>query len=63
MFMTIIMTANLFTILAVKLKMINQDGMIFNRFPSNFAKAIFYLNPNSPENFGKLYSVFKPFDM
>ena len=43
--------------------MINQDRMIFgdyfanyqNRFSSNFAKAIFYSNPNSPENFVKLY--------
>ena len=32
---------------------------ILNRFPANFAKAIFYSNPNSPENFVKLYSVFQ----
>ena len=51
------------------LRQINQDSMIFvdspsilNRFPSNFAKVIFYSNPNSPENFIKLYSVFQKLD-
>ena len=49
--------------------MINQDRSflaiypsIINRFPSNFAKAIFYSNPNSPENFVKLYRVFQKLD-
>ena len=44
------------TILAFKLKMINLDRRKFcdfspsirNRFPSHFAKAILYSNPNSP---------------
>ena len=33
-----------------------------NRFSSNFAKAIFYSNPNSPENFVKLYCAFQKLD-
>ena len=28
----------------------------------NFAKAIFYSNPNSPENFVILYSIFQKLD-
>ena len=40
-------------------RQINQDRMIFGDF---FAKAIFYSNPNSPENFVKLYSVFQKLD-
>ena len=35
---------------------------ILNRFFSNFTKAIFYSNPNRPENFVKLYSVFQKLD-
>ena len=35
---------------------------ILNRFSSNFAKAIFYSNPNSPENFVKSYSAFQKLD-
>ena len=35
---------------------------ILNRFSPNFVKAIFYSNPNSPENFVKLYSVFQKLD-
>ena len=41
------------------------DGEIaVNRFSSNFAKpkAIFYSNPNSPENFVKLHSAFQKLD-
>ena len=34
----------------------------FRRFSSNFSKAIFYSNHNSPENFVKLYSVFQKLD-
>ena len=53
-------------ILAVKLPRIACFGAIspsiLNRFPSNFAKAIFYSNPDSPENFVKLYSVFQKLD-
>ena len=36
--------------------------LILIRFSSNFAKAIFYVNPNSPENFVKLNSVFQKLD-
>ena len=50
-------------------RQINQDRMIFGDFPSilkrfssNFAKAIFYSNPNSPENFLKLYNAFQKLD-
>ena len=35
---------------------------ILNRFSSNFAKAIFYSNTNSPVYFVKLYSVFQKLD-
>ena len=49
--------------------MINQDRMIsaiypsiLNQFTLNFAKAIFYSKPNSPDNFVKLYSVFQKLD-
>ena len=50
-------------------RQINQDRMIFADFSVNpkpiflkFSKAIFYSNPNSPENFVKLYSVFLKLD-
>ena len=40
--------------------------MIFGDFPVNFepimAKAIFYSNPNSGENFAKLYLIFQKLD-
>ena len=42
-------------ILAVKLKMINQDRM--NRYPLNFTKDIFYSIPNSPENFPNISRI------
>ena len=49
--------------------MINQDRMIFVDFSAisqpisfKFAKAIFYSNPNSLENFVKLPSVFQKLD-
>ena len=35
---------------------------ILNRFSSNFAKVIFYSNPNTLEIFVKLYSVFQKLD-
>ena len=47
-------------------RQINQDRMIFGDFSVNskpiILKAIFYSNPNSPENFVKLYSVFQKLD-
>ena len=53
-------------ILAIKLKGINWDCMNFGDFPVNFelisltfCKVLFFLNPNSPENLGKWYSVFQ----
>ena len=56
----------LYSILAVKLTRIAWfsaiSPSILNRFSSNFAKAIFYSNPNSPDNFVKLYSVFQKLD-
>ena len=51
-------------------RQINQDRMILGDFSVNskqiffkFCKGIFfYSNPNSPENFIKLYSVFQKLD-
>ena len=50
-------------------RQINQDRMIFgdfsvvlNRFSWNFAKNIFYSNPNSGKNFAKLYLIFQKLD-
>ena len=60
-------------ILAVKLKMSNQDRMLFGDFSVNFesiswnfVKAIFYQNPNSGEKNRKIVfntSKVRPFDM
>ena len=48
----------LLLILAVKLTRIAW----FSAISSNFTKAIFYSNPNNPENFVNLYSVFQKLD-
>ena len=54
------------TVLTVKLTRITWfsaiSPSILNRFSSNFTKAIFYSNPNSPGNLVKLYSVFQKLD-
>ena len=57
------------TIPKVTLKVINQDRMFFADFSVNsqqifmkFLNTIFQKNPSSPENFIKLYSVFKNLD-
>ena len=53
-------------ILAVKLTKIAWfsaiSPSILNQFSWNFAKAIFYSNPNSGKNFAKLYSIFQKLD-
>ena len=36
-----------------------ENRFRIDREISNCSKAIFYANPNSPENFVKLYSVFQ----
>ena len=54
------------SILAVKLTRIAWfpaiSPSILNRFSCNFAKAIFYSNPNSGKNLTKLYLIFQKLD-
>ena len=57
---------NTIFILAVKLTRIAWfsaiSPSILNRFSWNFAKAIFYSNPNSGKKFAKLYLIFQKLD-
>ena len=62
----ILYCSNFIAILAVKLTRIAWFSAIppsiLNRFSWNFAKAIFYSNPNSGKNFAKLYLILQKLD-